>query len=125
LAAGAWSGELGRALGITLPVEPVRGQMLLVDAPPGTLATMVLGAGGRYLIPRADGRILVGSTLEHAGFDKRTTLEGISTLLAAALRLLPALRGARLEQAWAGLRPGTPDRLPFLGRVAGVDGLVL
>jgi glycine oxidase len=59
------------------------------------------------------------------GFDKRTTLAGISSLLAAALAMAPSLAGARLEQSWAGLRPGSPDRLPFLGRVAGVEGLVL
>jgi glycine oxidase len=126
LAAGAWSGDLARSmLGLELAVEPVRGQMLLLDAPPGTLATMVLGAGGRYLIPRADGRILVGSTLERAGFDKRTTVEGVAGLLGAALELVPSLADARLEQAWAGLRPGTRDRLPYLGRVSGLEGLVV
>jgi glycine oxidase len=126
LAAGAWSGELARrALGLELGVVPVRGQMLLLENVPGTLSTMVLGCGGKYLIPRADGRVLVGSTLENVGFDKRTTLAGIRTLLDAALRLAPGLASAQLAMAWAGLRPATPDRLPYVGRVPGVEGLVL
>ncbi len=125
LAAGAWSGELARSLGLELGVEPVRGQMLLVEGLPGALETMVLGCGGRYLIPRADGRILVGSTLEHVGFDRRPTLEGIQGLLAAALRLAPGLARGTLARAWAGLRPATPDRLPFLGRPDGLRGIVL
>lgn len=125
LAAGAWSGELLRAaVGVDLPVEPIRGQMVLLEAPPGLVPTMVLGAG-KYLIPRSDGRVLVGSTLEHAGFDKRTTAGAVQSLLGAAFRLVPELANARLERAWAGLRPGTPDRLPFLGRVRGLSGLVL
>jgi glycine oxidase len=126
LAAGAWSGELARsALGLELGVSPVRGQMLLVEGLPGALETMVLGCRGRYLIPRADGRIVVGSTLEHVGFDRRPTLEGIQGLLAAALRLAPGLERGTLARAWAGLRPATPDRLPFLGRPEGFRGIVL
>ncbi|MEZ0229728.1 MAG: glycine oxidase ThiO [Planctomycetota bacterium] len=126
LAAGAWSGELARrALDLDLGVSPVRGQMLLIEGLSGALDTMVLGAGGKYLIPRSDGRILVGSTLEHVGFDRRPTLEGIQALLAAALRLAPGLARGHLARAWAGLRPSTPDRLPFLGRPLGVSGLVL
>lgn len=126
LAAGAWSGELARrGLGLELGVSPVRGQMLLVDGLAGAVDVMVLGAGGKYLIPRADGRVLVGSTLEHVGFDRRPTLEGIQTLVAAALRLAPGLARGHLAQAWAGLRPATPDRLPYMGRPDGIRGLVL
>jgi glycine oxidase len=126
LAAGAWSGELARrSLGLDLGVEPVRGQMLLLEGKPGALATMVLGCGGRYLIPRSDGRILAGSTLEHVGFDRRTSVEGVQSLLAAALRLAPGLAGATLARAWAGLRPATPDRLPYIGRPPGIRGIIL
>ncbi len=126
LAAGAWSSDLvRRALGLELGVEPVRGQMLLLEAPPGALDAMVIGCGGRYLIPRADGRVLVGSTLEHVGFDRRTTAGAVRSLLDAALRLAPGLASATLVRAWAGLRPSTPDRLPYIGRPAGVDGLVV
>jgi glycine oxidase len=99
--------------------------MLLIDGVPGALGPMVLGCGGRYLIPRACGRVLVGSTLEHVGFDRRTTVEGTAALLRAALALAPGLARGRLARAWAGLRPGSPDRLPFLGRVPGVAGLVV
>jgi glycine oxidase len=68
-----------------------------------------------YLIPRSDGRLLAGATVEEAGFDKRTVPETIQTLERAALAMLPALQDARILEAWAGLRPGTPDALPILG----------
>ena len=126
LAAGAWSGELARrSLGVDLPVEPVRGQMVLIESPSGSLGPVVLGCGGRYLIPRADGRILCGSTLEHVGFDRRSTVEGVRSILDAALRLAPGLAHGRVAATWGGLRPATPDRLPYLGRVPGLAGLVL
>ncbi len=124
LCAGAWSGELLASLGFSLPVEPVKGQMILFKYAEDFLPAMVL-AKGRYAIPRRDGHILVGSTLEHAGFDKTPTSEALESLKASAFELLPQLVDAELVGHWAGLRPGSPEGIPFIGPVPGVDGLWL
>jgi glycine oxidase len=125
LAAGAWSGEiLARDLGLDVPVKPVYGLMLLLEAEPGFLDSIVLGLG-RYLIPRADGHILAGSTVEDRGFDKSTDKTNARELLDIACRIAPGLRRHRVKQAWAGLRPGTPDNLPYLGRPEGSEGLIV
>src|SRR5260370_15464909 len=68
-----------------------------------------------YLVPRNDGRIVAGATVEHAGFDKRVTAGGIEKILSAAIELAPGLANARIEETWAGLRPDSPDHLPILG----------
>ena len=124
LTAGAWSGELMKTLGIELPVVPVKGQMILYKCTEDFLPAMVL-AKGRYAIPRRDGHILVGSTLEHAGFDKTPTDEALASLKASAIELLPALADAEVVGHWAGLRPGSPEGIPFIGPVPGHDGLWL
>ncbi len=122
LAAGAWSGELLRPLGIGLPVEPVRGQMMLFRAPPGLVNRVIL-LDGRYVIPRNDGRVLVGSTLEYVGFDKRTTDDARDALHQTALNIIPALAEYAVEHHWCGLRPGSPDGIPFIGAVPGYRNL--
>ena len=122
VAAGAWSGDLLAPLGVTLPVEPVKGQMILYRCAAGFLGSMVL-AKGRYAIPRRDGHVLVGSTLEHAGYDKTTTEEALASLRATAGDLIPALATAPVIRQWAGLRPGSPEGVPFIGDVPGYDGL--
>lgn len=124
LAAGAWSAEIARRLAIEVPVEPVRGQMLLTELPGGRMSRLVL-CGDQYLVPRADGRVLVGSTTERVGFDASVTLDGVRLLAERAARMVPALAGAPLRTTWAGLRPGSPDRIPYLGPVKGIDGLLL
>ncbi|MDP3813565.1 glycine oxidase ThiO [Pseudomonas sp.] len=124
LAAGAWSGELIKTLGIKLPVVPVKGQMILYKCAEDFLPAMVL-AKGRYAIPRRDGHILIGSTLEHAGFDKTPTEEALASLKASAVELLPALAAAEVVGHWAGLRPGSPEGIPFIGPVPGHEGLWL
>jgi len=124
LAAGAWSGELLRTLGLELPVEPVKGQMILYKCAEDFLPSMVL-AKGRYAIPRRDGHILIGSTLEYAGFDKTPTDDALASLKASAEELLPALKGAEVVAHWAGLRPGSPKGIPFIGEVPGHPGLWL
>jgi glycine oxidase len=124
LAAGAWCGELLGKLGLQLSVEPVKGQMILYKCAEDFLPAMVL-AKGRYAIPRRDGHILVGSTLEHAGFDKTPTGEALASLKASAEELLPALAEAEVVGHWAGLRPGSPDGVPFIGEVPQYPGLWL
>src|SRR5207237_1004869 len=122
LTGGAWTGALLRPLGWDVDIRPVRGQIaLLRTAEP--VVRRVLMWGPRYLVPRPDGRTLIGSTEEDAGFDRRTTAAAIAGLLELAARLVPALADAHLERCWAGLRPGSPDGLPFLGPLPGFDNL--
>jgi len=96
-------------------VRPIRGQMLLFKLEPGVLDT-ILFRDGLYLIPRRDGHLLVGSTLEDAGFDKSTDTATRQRLHAAAAELLPALAGLQPVQHWAGLRPGSPGNIPAIDR---------
>jgi len=124
LCAGAWSGELLSSLGLELPVVPVKGQMILYKCAEDFLPAMVL-AKGRYAIPRRDGHVLIGSTLEHADFDKTPTEEALASLKASAEELLPALAEAEVVGHWAGLRPGSPEGIPFIGPVPGHEGLWL
>jgi glycine oxidase len=122
LAAGSWSGALAEQAGLDLPVRPVKGQILLLKAEPGRL-TRIVKHDRAYLVPRADGRILVGATMEMAGFDRRTTLEALHFLSGALLALAPGLADAEVERHWMGFRPGTPDGLPYLGRAPGYANL--
>lgn len=123
LAAGAWSGGL-EGLPRPLPVRPVRGQMVRYPAGAVELRRLLANPGGRYLVPRSDGSVLAGSTMEAAGFEVATTEAGLRAIGNAARRLLPALRGVEPTERWAGLRPGTPDELPVLGRDPELEGLV-
>lgn len=120
ISAGAWTGQLFRTLfpemmGDAPKIAPVKGQMLLFDAKPETLRTMVLD-GDQYLIPRRDGKILVGSTVEQDDFNKSTTTEARDRLTKFALKLLPALKNAPLIHHWAGLRPGTDHGIPYIDK---------
>jgi len=114
LAAGAWSGHMAEALGLHIETRPIRGQIALVRLPEQVL-TRVVNVGLEYLVPRTDGRLLVGSTIEDAGFEKITTPQTIQRLLEFAHSILGPLPGAMLEQSWAGLRPGSVDGLPCIG----------
>jgi glycine oxidase len=122
VAAGAWTDSLLATVGCRLDIHPVRGQIALLHTGRPLLKRILL-EGKRYLVPRADGRVLVGSTEEEVGFDKRTTASAIAELLTFAQSLVPALADAQVEQCWAGLRPGSRDGLPSLGRVPGYDNL--
>jgi glycine oxidase len=124
ICAGAWSQGLLGALARGVAIRPVRGQILLLAGRAGLLPGIVY-RGGRYLVPRADGRVLIGSTLEEAGFDKSTTAEAASALHAFALETCPDLRQATVERQWAGLRPGSPSNLPTIARHPEVDNLFL
>ncbi|SPE43715.1 Glycine oxidase [Candidatus Sulfotelmatobacter sp. SbA7] len=114
--AGAWAGQISPH---HFPTRPVKGQMLCVAMPEKELVRHVVRTVGWtpdvYLIPRSDGRMVIGATAEEAGFDKQTVPETIQKLRQAALDLVPKLAEARILEAWAGLRPGTPDGLPILG----------
>lgn len=121
---GAWSGQVLKGILPDLPVQPVRGQMLVYKAEPG-LVNRVVMLDGRYVIPRNDGRILVGSTLEYVGFDKQTTEEAKADLMASAESILPALKDLEVEHHWCGLRPGSPDGVPFIGEVPGLKKLYI
>ena len=123
LAAGAWSERLLEQVGFRLGIRPVRGQIALLNAGPGGRGLPILMVGKRYVVPRLDGRLLVGSTEENAGFDARPTVWGIAGLLDFVRRLVPSLNDAAVEQSWAGLRPGSPDGMPYLGRLVGFDNL--
>jgi len=116
VSAGAWTGSLLGSVGIDLPIEPVKGQMLLFEMPQHTVNSIVLSAG-RYLIPRRDGLLLAGSTLEYSGFDKTATDEARADLLQSARLLLPALAEVNPIGHWAGLRPGAPQGIPFIGKL--------
>lgn len=122
LAAGAWSARLASTAGLELSVRPVRGQILLLRGPSGMLGPFV-DDDDCYLLPRRDGRLLVGSTTEEAGFDAVTTPEALALLRRRAAELMPTTATLEVETAWAGLRPGTGDGLPYLGRA--LPGLVL
>jgi len=110
--AGAWSGTIAPH---EFPTRPVKGQMLCFVTPRRDLLQHVVRSAEIYLIPRSDGRLLAGATVEEVGFDKRTVPDTIQALERAAIRILPELKDGRILEAWAGLRPGTPDALPILG----------
>jgi glycine oxidase len=120
ITSGAWTRPLVARLGFQPRIRPVRGQIALLNCRRPVLGRIV-NDGSRYLVPRPDGRLLVGSTEEDAGFDKRTTAEAIGELLRFAIDLVPALAAASVERTWAGLRPGTADGLPYLSAVPGLD----
>ncbi len=114
LAAGAWSAQVAGSGVDPARVKPARGQMLEFQVRAPIVARMLKSAQG-YVVPRLDGRVTVGSTVELVGFDKKLTGEGLSQVLSAALQLLPDLASAEVVKMWAGLRPWTDHQLPFLG----------
>jgi len=114
LAAGPWTGDIVKRLGLRLRTPPMRGQMMAYRS--SLLRHAVWGEDG-YLAPKPRGFIFAGATVEDAGFRKRTTERGLSGLRRAAAEMAPALRYAEVASAWAGLRPGSPDGLPVLGRL--------
>jgi glycine oxidase len=105
------------------PVRPAKGQMVALRADDLTIERVLWGEK-IYLVPRDDGRIVAGATVEYSGFDKRTTAGGIEKILSAAIDLVPRLANAHIEETWAGLRPDSPDHLPILGPTD-TDGLLI
>lgn len=124
LAAGCWSGGLGGLPpGAAPPVRPVKGQILRLRGPVPLTERMVRTPRS-YIVDRGDGRVVVGATVEERGFDVRVTAEGVFRLLEAAWEVLPEIGELELVEAVAGLRPGSPDNRPLIGR-SEVEGLVL
>ena len=126
LATGCFSAQLNPDVNgseVSIPARPVRGQMLALQ-PRDFRLRQVLRSETGYLVPRRDGRVVAGSTIEDVGFEKKVTAAGISQILGAALELCPELCSAEVVETWSGLRPGTPDALPILGRTH-IDGLLV
>src|SRR6266581_2760663 len=122
IAAGCFSAAIKDAAPYA-PVQPVKGQIVALSAE-DLMIERVLWSDKIYLVPRNDGRIIAGATVERVGFDKRTTAGGIQKILSAAIELAPGLANARVEETWAGLRPDSPDHLPILGPTD-VEGLLM
>jgi glycine oxidase len=110
---GAWAGQFSP---VPIPIRPIKGQMLVLVTQQKDLLRHVIHGNGVYVIPRRDGRLVVGSTLEDVGFDKRVDPETIQSMHQAAAILVPPIGEARLLEDWAGLRPCTPDKLPVIGK---------
>ncbi len=120
LAAGSWSNKL-----LPLPVHPVKGQMLCLRMPQTQTLQRILYGDNTYLVPRQDGRLIVGATVEEVAFTPHNTPQGIQTLLNNAIKLYPTIADWQIEEFWWGFRPGTPDELPILGRSSACDNLFL
>lgn len=124
ITSGAWTRMLLEQLGLTSGIMPVRGQMVMFRTERKPFSH-VINEGPRYLVPRDDGRVLVGSTEEEVGFDKSTTEVGIGELVKLAGEIIPELTNTHLERTWAGLRPASFDGFPYIGRVPGLEGVFL
>ncbi len=126
IATGAWSAPLAEKLNVQLISKPYRGQVVMYRGQPKELKHILFhtsSTGITYLVPRMDGHVYAGSTLEDVGFDKSTTPEGLEKLKTGAVRLVPGLAQHLIEETWAGLRPGSIDGWPYLGPVTGLDGV--
>jgi glycine oxidase len=123
LAAGAWSCDFEKFVGMPLPVVPAKGQMVVARL--GAPALQHVVYRDIYVIPRASGEHILGSTVEDVGYDKRVTLDAVAGILAEATALVPALRDAEMVASWGCLRPAAPDGLPLIGPVPGRGGLIM
>lgn len=123
IAAGCWAGTLIDQLGVPIQVEPVRGQIVLVETMPPPLQHIIDGLG-IYIVPRADGRILLGATVEYVGYDKTATVDGAKQMIDAGVAIAPQLANAAFVQTWAGLRPYV-KKGPILGYLPGYDNVAL
>lgn len=122
LATGAWSGLVGDRVGVNLPVYSSKGEIVLLESLPGKLGQIV-NNNGHYLVPRSDGKLLVGATEEAVGFDKTSTVHGVLELLEWAYHVAPGLSDATFVTSWAGLRPAVRRGGPYLGRLKDFENL--
>ena len=123
-AAGCWAGQVAEMVGERLPVLPVRGQIVLTEQLP-PLFQHILISKRVYMVPKASGSIIVGSTREFVGHNKEVTMEGIRCLVEGAVEVVPALAHVAAVRTWAGLRSYTSDELPALGYMRGLEGFLL
>ncbi|MEY2342081.1 glycine oxidase ThiO [Acidithiobacillus sp. IBUN Pt1247-S3] len=121
---GPWTAKILAQLGIQVPIRPVRGQILLLQGQANSLPQIVL-EGTHYLVQRRDGQLLIGSTSEEAGFDKSCTSTAANELLAFAHRVFPPSRSYAVTRQWSGLRPGSPDNIPFITSVPDHPGMYI
>ncbi|QBD76484.1 glycine oxidase ThiO [Ktedonosporobacter rubrisoli] len=124
IASGAWSARCGEWLDVAIPVEPVRGQILSLRQMQTPLRHAIFSEEV-YMAPKLDGTIYVGATVERVGYDKRNTVGGVAWVLNSAMHIVPEFEKAGIVNIWAGLRPGTPDGVPILGRAPGWDNVIL
>jgi glycine oxidase len=124
LTTGSWSSSLLNRFEIDLKISPVKGQCMSVRPAKPTLSS-TLFTKGCYIVPKLDGTMIIGATQEQIGFDKRITIAAITELTEKASRLIPELKQAEFIESWTGLRPGTPDELPYIGASKKLPGLVL
>ncbi len=116
IAGGAWTTELGDYLGVHLPVKPIKGQILSLQTETNSLSHTIYGSKG-YIVPRSDGRIVIGATVEDVGFDLDVDVNGILQLIVIGQQYLQDIGSAKVLDSWAGLRPASPDGMPILGKV--------
>ncbi len=118
---GAWTGRLLENSGLMLKVKPVKGQALILE--PGPIFSHIIASDGLLMVPRKDGKLVIGSTMEHNGFHMQANREGVDNLLQRAVAICPYLAKFQPTYTWAGLRPCTPDRVPYIGPVPHISGL--
>lgn len=119
-ATGSWASQLAPEMAV-MPVKPIKGTIVLLEVPAQPSRELVISSQGS-LYPRPDNRLLLGATMEDAGYDKGVKLDAVRTLVQQGMAVMPGLKDASLVTAWAGLRPFSHDNLPYLGPVAGLDG---
>ena len=120
-AAGAWAGQIGEMIGINIPVAPVKGQVIVSERLPPIMRACI-STSDCYIAQKDNGEILIGSTTEIKGFETHCSYPELRALVAGAIKALPMLKDVAIKRTWAGLRPGSPDELPILGPIPGIDG---
>ncbi len=124
LATGAWTGWISRLLGINLPVYPVKGEALAAHTSRPLLKHTLFG-NGVYIVPKANGELIIGATEKERQLDPSVTVDAVCTLLTKAVRYFPVLKEMKISRVWAGIRPGTPDQMPYIGWLDPIDNMIV